>query len=128
MSGRDFTVGLLIEADVIIDLTCEGLMHAKATRRILESGTRIMTISDEIPEILCRLTPKIDMKEKVKKAVAMFKKATNMTIKSEHGTELIVNIKDSPVVGFGVGQPPNFGSLARRTSSVLSTKDWQTVR
>ena len=35
LSGRDFTIKLLSEADVIIDLTCEGLMHSQATEKIL---------------------------------------------------------------------------------------------
>ena len=39
------------ESDVIVDLTREGLMHSEATGKILKSGTRIMNISNESPEI-----------------------------------------------------------------------------
>ena len=99
LNGRDFTVNMLCETDVIIDLTYEGLMHSEATGKILRSGTRIMNISNESPEILCRLSPKIEMKEKVKNSLKSFRSSKNMTIKSEVGTDLTINIKGAPVVG-----------------------------
>ncbi len=99
LDGRDFTTKLLLESDVIIDLTVEGLMHSEATGRILKSGTRIMTISNETPEILCRLIPKIDIKEKVSSSVKAFRSANEMKVKSGNGTNLTVNITDAPVVG-----------------------------
>ena len=74
-------------------------MHSEATGKILRSGTRIMNISNESPAILCRLSPKIEMKEKVKNSLKSFRSSKNMTIKSEVGTDLTVNIKGSPCVG-----------------------------
>ena len=99
LNGRNFTIKMLLESDVIVDLTCEGLMHSEATGKILKSGTRIMNISNESPEILCRLAPKTDMKEKVKNSLKAFRSAKNMNIKSQWGTDLIVSIKGSPTVG-----------------------------
>ena len=99
LTGRNFTIKMLLESDVIVDLTCEGLMHSEATGKILKSGTRIMNISNESPEILCRLAPKIDMKDKVKNSLEAFRSAKNMNIKSECGTDLTVSVKSSPIVG-----------------------------
>ena len=99
LNGRNFTIKMLLESDVIVDLTCEGLMHSEATGKILKSGTRIMNISNENPEILCRLAPKIDMKDKVKNSLEAFRSAKNMNIKSKCGTDLTVSVKDSPIVG-----------------------------
>ena len=38
-------------------------MHSKQTKEILSSGTRIMCISDEHPDILARLKPDLSLKE-----------------------------------------------------------------
>ena len=45
-------------------------MHSKQTKEILSSGTRIMCISDEHPDILARLKPDLSLKEIVKEAFA----------------------------------------------------------
>ena len=58
---EDGNLKILKETDVIFDLSKEGLMHSKQTKEILSSGTRIMCISDEHPDILARLKPDLSL-------------------------------------------------------------------
>ena len=96
---EDENLKILKESDIIFDLSKEGLMHSKQTKEILSSGTRIMCISDEHPDILARLKPDLSLKEIVKEAVAQCRNASVMTIKSEVGTNLEVNLKNTNTVG-----------------------------
>ena len=66
LDGNNLYIKKLKESDIIFDLTKEGLMHSKQTKEILSSGTRIMNISDEHPDILSRLKPNKSLKEIVK--------------------------------------------------------------
>ena len=52
LTGQAIAISALKSADVIIDLSVEGLMHTKETPEILQSGARIMNISHEHPECL----------------------------------------------------------------------------
>ena len=70
LTGETATVQSLCQSHLVIDLTVEGLMHAPETAGILKAGARIMTISNEHPEILSRLRPDPAMKEVVRNAVA----------------------------------------------------------
>jgi 2,5-dihydroxypyridine 5,6-dioxygenase len=99
LGGLPDIVEQLCEADVIIDLTIEGLMHAPETGKLLQSGARIMTISNEHPDILSRLVPTPEIKEKVREAVATCRAATQMTVTSDAGTDLTVNMTDVATVG-----------------------------
>lgn len=99
LTGQDKTVDQLCQADVIIDITIEGLMHAKQTPRILQSGARIMNVSNEHPEALCRLVPDISLKDTVKEAVQKLKQAKTMLVRSEAGTDLSVDMKNARTVG-----------------------------
>ena len=92
-------VAKLCKADVIIDLTIEGLMHARQTGRLLQSGARIMNISNEHPDILCRLVPTHEMKDSVREAVAKCRATSQMTVTSEAGTDLTVDMKGASTVG-----------------------------
>ena len=99
LTGEDATIDKLCESDLVIDLTVEGLMHAPETAGILKSGARIMTISNEHPEILARLRPDLAMKEIVRSAVAACRAASTMKVTSPAGTELSVSMTDIPTVG-----------------------------
>ena len=89
----------LCSADVIIDLTVEGLMHSAQTAKILVSGARIMTISNEHPEILSRLIPNDHLKSRARNDVANLKAATNMLVTSDAGTELNVDMRQARTIG-----------------------------
>ena len=90
---------ILKVADIIFDLSKEGLMHSKQTKEILSSGARIMNISNEHPDILARLKPELILKEIVKDAVSKCRNASFMTVKSESGTHLEINLNNTNTVG-----------------------------
>ena len=99
LNGNQLAIDALKSADVIIDLTIEGLMHAPDTAAILGSGARIMTISNEHPDILCRLLPTDDDKQAVKDAVLRCRSAKEMRVTSEAGTDLKIDMTGARTVG-----------------------------
>ncbi len=99
LSGQPAAVKALSEADVVIDLTVEGLMHAPETPQILKGGARILNISNEHPEALARLVPQADMKGAVKEAVARCRAAKAMRVTSPGGTDLTVAMEGAATVG-----------------------------
>ena len=99
LTGQPGAVQALCNADVVIDLTVEGLMHAPETGRILKSGTRVMNISNEHPEALNRLLPDDSLKDRVKESVKRIRSASMMKVVSDAGTDLTVSLKDASTVG-----------------------------
>ena len=99
LDGENQYISKLKKSDIIFDLSKEGLMHSKQTKEILSSGTRIMNISDEHPEILSRLKPEKKLKNLVKDAVAKCRNASYMRITSDVGTDLKINMKKTNTVG-----------------------------
>lgn len=99
LTGQAGAVDALCRADVVIDLTIEGLMHASETAQILRSGTRILNISNEHPESLSRLVPQSSMKDIVRDSVRHLKDAQRMSVKSAAGTDLEVSMAGAQTVG-----------------------------
>lgn len=99
LTGFSGVVDALCQADVVIDITVEGLMHAKETASVLGSGTRIMNISNEHPDILCRLLPDDAMMDQVKAAVKRIRQSKVMTVTSNAGTDLTVSMERARTVG-----------------------------
>ena len=99
LTGQTDVVQALCKADVVIDLTVEGLMHAVETAEILKSGTRIMNVSNEHPEALSRLVPDDKLKEQVKVAVTRIRETRRMTVESDAGTALTADLTDARTVG-----------------------------
>ena len=99
LTGQTAVVQSLCNADVVIDLTVEGLMHSAETAEILKSGTRIMNISNEHPEVLSRLIPDDNLKEQVKIAVNRIRETRRMTVESDAGTKLTIDLADARTVG-----------------------------
>ena len=99
MNGESALVERIKTNDLVIDLSIEGMMHAQQTPSILASGTRVMTISNEHPDILTRLMPDAGMKDVVKEAVARCRAANTMEVTSPTGTDLTVQMNDTVTVG-----------------------------
>lgn len=108
----------LTSVPVIVDLTVEGLMHAPELPQILKSGARVLTISNEHPDALERLVPGDDLKEKVLAAARMCRKTREMTVTSEAGTNLKVDMDSAQTVGiWGFTDKP--GTLAHWPGGVV---------
>lgn len=118
LTGQHAAVETLSKSDFIVDLTLEGLMHAKETADILKGGARIMNISNEHPEALARLVPEPEMKDKVKEAVSICRSAKTMHVTSQAGTDLTVNMDGAANVGVW-GWTDRPGTLAHWPAGII---------
>ena len=104
-------VAALGQAGFVVDCTIEGLMHAPETPAILESGARILYISNEHPEALERLRPDDRLETRVRAAARMLRGSNRMTVTSAAGTDLDVAMAGASTVGiWGWTEKP--GTLA----------------
>lgn len=92
LAGHEAAVAALMAADIVIDCTVEGLLHAPELGRILSSGTRILMISNEHPEVFERLAHDPTLRERVERGKARLEAAATMTITSPAGTDLRVDL------------------------------------
>ena len=99
LDGNDGAVSALSNADFIVDLTVEGLMHARQTATILKSGARILNISNEHPDMLERSLPDENLKQRTLNAVRLCRSAKQMDVSSNAGTDLTVNMENNNSVG-----------------------------
>lgn len=99
LAGQTLAVKTLAAADVVIDLTLEGLMHARETPEILKGGARILNVSNEHPEALARTLPTPELRERAREAVARCRGAKRMTVRSAAGTDLDVAMEGAATVG-----------------------------
>lgn len=92
---------LLKSADLVVDLTREGFIHAPVQQEILRSGTRILFVCDA-PDVLIRNLPDPADKDAVLKGVDLVKNASVMRVTSADGTDLEVRL-DGAKPEFQVG-------------------------
>ena len=111
LGGLAPVVQALSVPGLIVDLTIEGLMHARETPAILASGARILHISNEHPEALERLRPVAALETAVRAAARMLRGAGLMTVTAASGTNLVVDLRGARTVGvWGWTEKP--GTLA----------------
>lgn len=84
---------------LIVDLTVEGLLHSPELPKMLESGARLLMVSNEHPETLERLTTNLDLSGPVKNGVRMLAKSRLMKVISAAGTHLNINLKGAKTGG-----------------------------
>ena len=89
----------LSRAEIVIDCTVEGMLHAPELPEILAGGTRLLMISNEHPEILERLGTDPSLEARVKKGIARIGNANHMRVTSDVGTDLDVMLAGSPTGG-----------------------------
>jgi len=118
LNGQDKVVSALCSSDVVIDLTLEGLMHAPQTAEILKSGTRILNVSNEHPEALSRLVPNSELKDRAKDGVSRCRASKTMTVRSEAGTDLTVDMEGAATVGVW-GWTDRPGTLAHWPGGII---------
>ncbi|MEL7464917.1 MAG: peptidase M29 [Pseudomonadota bacterium] len=118
LTGQTVAVKALAEADVVIDLTLEGLMHAKETGTILKGGARIMVVSNEHPDALARTVPTPELKEQAKDGVARCRSAKQMNVRSQAGTDLTIAMEGAATVGVW-GWTDRPGTLAHWPGGII---------
>ncbi len=84
---------------VVVDCTVEGLLHAPELPTILKAGARLLMVSNEHPDVLERLIPDPSLTPKVKTGIRMLSDASEMTVMSESGTELKINVTNTRGAG-----------------------------
>jgi 2,5-dihydroxypyridine 5,6-dioxygenase len=99
LGGLEPVLAALCAAPLVVDLTLEGLMHARETGRILGAGARILHVSNEHPEALERLRPDPALEGVVRAAARRLRGAARMRVTSPAGTALTVELRGASTVG-----------------------------
>lgn len=92
-------VEALARCTFVADCTVEGLQHAPELPDILKGGARVLAISHEHPEILERCEPQAEDEGTVRDAMRRLKQTQVMTVRSEAGTDLRINLEGARVGG-----------------------------
>lgn len=93
IGGVGPVIEALAAADLIIDLTVEGLLHSVERRQLVERGARIFMIGDENPEVFERLRPRDGLHELCLHGASLITKASHMHVTSAAGTDLTVDLE-----------------------------------
>ena len=92
LAGNPAALGALANADFIVDCTVEGLLHAPELGQILASGARVLMVSNEHPENSERWPHDPSLADRVAAGVALLEQAEVMTVVSDSGTDLTVDL------------------------------------
>jgi len=99
IQGKRHVIEALKQVDVLVDVTVEGLLHAEEWPEIEESGTRLVVICNEHPEILERTEPTSELGPKVAWGIELLREAAVMHVTSRAGTDLTIDVRDAPCGG-----------------------------
>ncbi len=111
LNGLKTAINALSSVPLVIDCTVEGMLHARELGSILSSGTSILMVSLEHPEVYERMVHDPVMAERVRAAHALMDQSTVMRAVSEAGTDVSVQLAGAFTAGStGVVSGP--GSIA----------------
>lgn len=99
VQGLGPAVAALAASTLVVDCTVEGMLHAPELPAILKGGARLLMVSNEHPDALERLVPDPADTPKVKEGMKLLREAKRMTVTSEAGTDLVVDVAGAPVGG-----------------------------
>jgi 2,5-dihydroxypyridine 5,6-dioxygenase len=111
LQGNRSAIAALASADLVIDCTVEGLLHAPELGAILGGGARVLMVSNEHPEHLERLVHDPGLARRVEHAAALVRAAREMHVTSAAGTDLRVLLAGASVAG-STGLTSGPGSIA----------------
>ena len=96
-------VAALARANLVVDCTVEGLLHAPELPAILKGADgrvpRLLMVSNEHPEILERTVPDPALESVVRAAMKKMRGAQQMHVTSQAGTDLRISLKQAVVGG-----------------------------
>ena len=119
IGGLEPVIRALSAVSMVADLTVEGLMHSREFPTIRASGTRVLYISNEHPEVLERLKADPGMKARIQRGRALMQQAKTLRVSSVAGTDLRVDMTDA-MVGGNVGWVDEPGQLASWPGGICS--------
>lgn len=99
LGGQPAAVARLAGADVVVDCTVEGLLHARELPAVLAGGARVLMVSNEHPEVFARLAGDDGLAERVADHLARLRAARSMHVTSAAGTDLIVSLAGAFTAG-----------------------------
>ncbi len=111
IAGNAAVVAALSSAGLVIDCTVEGLLHAPELGAILGGGARVLMISNEHPDIFERLGWDADLPRRVDVALQWLRRAEQMRVTSEAGTDLTIELRGAFTAG-STGATSGPGSIA----------------
>lgn len=107
-------VAALARADMVVDCTVEGLLHAPELPSIMKGADgrkpRLLMVSNEHPEILERTAPDPTLESVVRSAMKKMRNSQRMQVSSPAGTDLHISL-DKAVVGGVWGFCPKAGMV-----------------
>jgi 2,5-dihydroxypyridine 5,6-dioxygenase len=111
LNGLQGAIGALSSVPFVVDCTVEGMLHAKELGPILSSGTSILMVSLEHPEVYERMVHDPVMAERVTAAHELMTRSKTMRATSEAGTDITIELAGAFTAGStGVISGP--GSIA----------------
>jgi len=111
LNGLQGAIGALSSVPFVVDCTVEGMLHAKELGPILSSGTSILMVSLEHPEVYERMVHDPVMAERVTAAHELMTRSKTMRATSEAGTDITIELAGTFTAGStGVISGP--GSIA----------------
>jgi 2,5-dihydroxypyridine 5,6-dioxygenase len=111
IAGNPAVIAALSSAQLVIDCTVEGLLHAPELGTVLRGGARVLMVSNEHPDIFDRLGWDDDLARRVALAHELLRNADEMRITSDAGTDLEVQLAGAVTAGStGITDGP--GSIA----------------
>lgn len=99
VGGLEPVIAALAASTIVVDCTVEGMLHAPELPRILKGGARLLMVSNEHPDVLERLVPDPGLTPKVKAGIRMLSDAARMTVRSDAGTDLTIDIEGTRGAG-----------------------------
>ena len=96
VGGLEPAIAALASSGFVADCTVEGLLHAPELGAILAQGARVLMVSNEHPEILERLVPDPELRNRVQAGEEMLRQAREMRVESAAGTDLSVDVSAAP--------------------------------
>ena len=99
IQGLEPAIAALGASTMVVDCTVEGILHAPELGKILKAGARVLMISNEHPDALERLVPDPAQTPRIKNGIRMLRDAAQMTVRSEAGTDLTIDVSDTRAAG-----------------------------
>jgi 2,5-dihydroxypyridine 5,6-dioxygenase len=99
IGGNRAALGAMTAADFVIDCTVEGLLHAPELGDVLGSGTRVLMVSNEHPDVFERLGFDPSLGDRVAADLARLRAASEMRIHRSTGTDLRVMLDGAFTAG-----------------------------
>lgn len=99
LAGDPAVLAALRAADFVVDCTVEGLLHAPELGAILETGTRVLMVSNEHPENIERWPHDPSLANRVATGLAELRAASTMHVTSVAGTNLTIDLAGAATAG-----------------------------